>query len=866
MPDISVRFAGLDLSSPVIAGSAGITETVDRMRRCEENGAGAVVMKSYFEEEVSRDSPTPRFKVIKHDMGKDSTFTLFSYEQASEWDISRYAEEVRRAKDELTIKIIPSLNCITQSGWTKSAKMLEAAGADAIELNTSCPHGSITFRGGAVEETIFETVEAVRAAVKLPLIAKISPMLTSPISAAKHLEDTGVQAVTVFNRMTGLDIDVEEQKPVLHGGYGGHGGPWAIMYPLRWISEIRPQLKIDISGSGGVTSWEDVVKYILAGANTVQVVSAIVMNGFGVIREFADGLEKYMKEHGYERLDEFRGKAIGQIRGTHDVDRQKRYRAEITQGCRAPCTFACPADVPAMAYVNLTRERRFAEALDLLRGATPFQSICGRVCYHPCESNCVRQRLDEPIAIREIKRFLTEWGRKNAPLSEYDPPKQPATGKRVAVIGAGPAGLTAAYDLVLGGHDVEVFEATDRPGGLMVWGIPEFRLPRDLLSEELDFIQRVGVKINTGTALGRDFSVKQLKIRGFNAILVAIGAGKSIRLGVPGEDLPGVLTGLEFLKRVNAGERPKLGPRVAVIGGGNAAIDSARTALRLGVREVFIIYRRTRDEMPVQPEELEEAEAEGIKLLYLTAPVEIRSRGRVQEIVLRTGYLAEPGPDGRRRPEQLKETDFALRVDNVISALGQEVDGAALGTLLGPSGELQVWTQNLATDTEGIFAAGDVTRRAGTLIDAVAQGKQAARAIDRYLRTGAIPEDVSLERKSVDEKGVLANHIADPEQKRARTSREKVRRSLDFSEEHETYTEDEAVGEASRCLTCGCGVGCGLCERVCIYSAISADNGYYWIDPDKCDGCGLCAQRCPNANIQMVPVNSGSDNSKGGAQ
>jgi len=324
MPDISAKFAGLSLSSPIIVGSAGITETLDRIRKCQENGAGAVVMKSYFEEEVSRKSPTPRFKVIRHNLGDDSTFTLFSYEQASEWDIRRYAEEVKAAKRELTVKIIPSINCLTEPGWVEAAKAVADAGADAIELNTSCPHGSITFRGGAVEETIYNTVDCVRRAVDLPLIAKISPMLTSPISVAKRLEDIGADAVTIFNRMTGLDIDIEAQSPALHGGYGGHGGPWAIMYPLRWISQIRPQLKIDIAGSGGVTSWEDVVKYLLAGANAVQVVSAVVMEGYGVLRDLVNGLRKYMEGHGYERLEDFSGKAVEKIVGKQGVDREKQ--------------------------------------------------------------------------------------------------------------------------------------------------------------------------------------------------------------------------------------------------------------------------------------------------------------------------------------------------------------------------------------------------------------------------------------------------------------------------------------------------------------------------------------------------------------
>ena len=854
MPDISTRFAGLSLCSPIIVGSAGITETVDRMRQCQENGAGAVVMKSYFEEEVSRKSPTPRFQVIRHSLGDDSTVTLFSYEQASAWDIERYAEEVSAAKKELDIKIIPSINCLTEPGWVEGARAVADAGADAIELNTSCPHGSITFRGGAVEETIYSTVECVRKAIDLPIIAKISPMLTSPISVVKHLEEIRADAVTIFNRMTGLDIDIESEKPALHGGYGGHGGPWAIMYPLRWISQIRAQLKIDIAGSGGVASWEDVVKYLLAGANAVQVVSAVIMDGYGALRGLVDGLREYMQEHGYERLDDFRGKAVQKIVGTHEVDREKRMRAEIRPGLRAPCTFACPADVPAMGYVKLAADRRYDEALEALRRATPFQSVCGRACYHPCEDNCTRGKLDEPIAIRAIKRYLIEWGNENAPLSDYTPAKEPPSGKRVAVIGAGPAGLTAAYDLTLAGHEVVVLEASDRPGGMMVWGIPEYRLPRHVLQEEIDFIQRTGVEIRTDQALGRDFSLESLKQEGFDSILVAIGACESIKLGIPGEDLPGVEGGLEFLKRVNAGERPQLGERVAVIGGGNAAVDAARTAVRLGSSEVFIIYRRTRDEMPAHFEELADAEAEGVKVLYLTAPVEIRGNNRVEELVLHTGYLGKPAADGRRRPQQMPETEFSVRVDTIIAAAGQGVDMRALAEFGQVAENVLISEHNLSMAMEGVFAAGDVTGGAGTLVDAIAQGKQAARTIDEYLRTGQPFEDTRLDRRSVADRKALGRSFELPQEARVLIPRKGPHERVNFREYERTYTEEEAVREAERCLSCGCGVGCGQCERVCIYSAVSRDGSYFAVDPEKCDGCGLCAQRCPNSCIEMVPI------------
>ena len=262
MPDLRTRYVGLELETPIVVASSGLTETVEKMRLCQEHGAGAVVVKSYAEEEVMRTSPTPRYRILRRRLGGEGSVTFISYEQASKFDIERYAQEVADAKAKLRIKVIPSILCVTDEGWVKAAQLLEEAGADALEINTSCPHGSITFRGKRVEETIFRTVRLIREAVSLPLVVKVSSMLTSPIGVVKEVERIGVQGVTIFNRMTALDVDVHTEEIEMPGGYAGHGGPWAIQYPLRWISQIYPEVKLDIAASGGVSCWEDVVRYI----------------------------------------------------------------------------------------------------------------------------------------------------------------------------------------------------------------------------------------------------------------------------------------------------------------------------------------------------------------------------------------------------------------------------------------------------------------------------------------------------------------------------------------------------------------------------------------------------------------------------
>lgn len=353
MTTIETTFVGLKLSSPIIAASAGTTEKVALMKMAESNGAGAVVMKSLFEKEVARVAPTPRFKIIRHGAGRLKSFTLYSYEQASIWGPERYAQEIESAKRELRIPVIASINCFSDSGWERYARLMETAGADALEMNVSCPHGSITFFGEAVLETMLNAVRIVRAAVKIPVIVKLSPQLTMPAALVKTLEDLRADGVVLFNRLTGLDIDVEREEPILHGGYAGHGGPWAIHYPLRWISEIFPNTHLHIAGSGGVWRAEDVVKYLLAGATVVQVCTAIYVQGYSVLKRLNEGLLHWMQHKGYQRLEDFRGKVSGSkildidhVRRVHDTVARINPEACTACGtCESICIYFAPRKV-----------------------------------------------------------------------------------------------------------------------------------------------------------------------------------------------------------------------------------------------------------------------------------------------------------------------------------------------------------------------------------------------------------------------------------------------------------------------------------------------------------------------------------------
>ncbi|MBM3334111.1 FAD-dependent oxidoreductase, partial [Candidatus Sumerlaeota bacterium] len=856
MADLRTKFAGLDLVSPIIVASSGITETVELMRRAQDHGAGAVVMKSYFQHEICRTNPAPCFHVIRHDLERDKTFTFYAFEQASRWDIDRYCEEIVRAKSELSMPIIASINCTTDEGWVEAARKTEVARADALELNTSCPHGSITFRGQDVENKIFHTLEIVREAVKMPLIVKISGMLTAPGFIAHQAEQMGFQGVTMFNRFTGLDFDLETEQPIMHGSFGGHGGPWAMLYPLSWISRLAPQLKIDISATSGVANGYDVVKYLLAGAKTVQVCSAIMLRGFDLIGQMHHELAEFMGSKGYERIEDFRGKLCDRILSIEKVYRVHDKVAKIDpRRAEAPCHHACPIENNPQGYVTLIAKGEFEKAYRLVRERNPLPAICGRVCHHPCEAACTRTSFDQTVAIRHLKRFLGDWARGR----DIRPVASKRSRAKVAVVGSGPAGLACAHDLAALDYDVTVFEAAQRMGGMLSWAIPTFRLARDVIEDDFAYIREMGVEIRTGCRIGRDRSLDDLRREGFRAFYLAVGAQESRAMGVPGENMAGVLHGLDFLRALDEGKIASLGqigPTVAVIGGGHTALDVARAAVRLGAKQVYAVYRRSRAEMPVNDEDIEVAENEGIKVINMAQPTAIIGKGpfaaksagagggesgrdQVGAIECIHNVLGAPDQSQRRKPEPVGGTTFRLATDTVIIAIGQEVNLAGLdgaGGLVNKQGLVAADELTGQTAIEGVFAGGDAVLGPGTVIEAIAAGKNAARSIDAYLSGRPIARaEYEKAGKVVTLQRILASREIVAQ---ARTSipHDAVGQAIrHFGESERGYSEGQAMAEAARCLACGCGEGCGLCEKVCLHAAVSKEMGFETIDPEKCE-------------------------------
>ncbi|MGM0491867.1 MAG: hypothetical protein ACQER1_02915, partial [Armatimonadota bacterium] len=432
MPILTTQFAGLELPSPIIAGSAAITKDLDQMRRAEDAGAGAVIMKGFSDIEAMRISPAPRYRLIEHELADRDAFTFYSYEQASHFDAHRYADELASTVEALSIPVIANVDCQTLESWLANTAIIADAGPSAMEINVSCPHGSIAFSGEDVERRILEVVEGVRAEVDLPLIVKLTPQLTSPPAFVKAIEEIGVEAITMFNRFTGLDVDVESGRPVMHGGYAGHGGPWARNFVLRWVNTVSPQTDLEISASGGVSEAEHALAYIMAGAQTVQVCTGIYLEGFEIITRLNKQIEEFLEARGTATIEDLRGVMTERITPLEEVDRSHDIVAEIQPRGTPPCRWECPINEDAQGYLNLIAEGKYDHALRLIKQNHPFPGVLGRCCHHPCETVCTRGEVDDPISIAGMKRFAADHGGRYLPETPEPAPRQP---ERVAIVG-----------------------------------------------------------------------------------------------------------------------------------------------------------------------------------------------------------------------------------------------------------------------------------------------------------------------------------------------------------------------------------------------------------------------------------------------
>ncbi len=534
----------------------------------------------------------------------------------------------------------------------------------------------------------------------------------------------------------------------------------------------------------------------------------------------------------------------------------------------APCQMTCPAGLDIPTYLTLIGMGRDAEAIDVIRRDCPFPWVCGLVCTRPCEFMCVRARIDTPISIKTLKGFAAE--RAMSERSYKNPVKEPDKNKKVCVIGAGPGGMSAAYYLALKGYRVRVLEQQPVAGGMLLLGIPRYRLPREVIDREVAMLQDLGVEFQFNTRFGEGITFDDLKKEGFEAFFLAIGAHKSYKLGVPGEtDFSQVIEAVDFLRDVALGDRRVPGRKAVVIGGGNVAIDAARTCLRLGSESVVLAYRRTRSEMPADHEEIEQAEEEGIRLKFLNIPQEIVGReGRVEGLkCLQAKLVTKEGQD-RMYPVPIEDSEFILDADVIISAIGQQVDTDCMESIEGLD-----WTRRktigvnmvtMASSREGIFAAGDAVTGPATVIEAIGGGKRGAESIDRYLSGIPQPEmpPVPTRRGRIDHLEVSAAAkmtIKRPEMPLLNI----YRRRTTFQQVELGYPEEMVREEARRCLRCDICLRCGKCIEVCRdrMQVDALQMGYFDFDhpvptdfrltEERCILCGACATNCPTGAMQI---------------
>lgn len=593
-----------------------------------------------------------------------------------------------------------------------------------------------------------------------------------------------------------------------------------------------------------------------------------------------------------ERVVQSRKIAMELLMSAHDGD------------CIAPCQLNCPARTDCQGYVGLIANGEYEAALKLIKDKIPLPASIGRVCPHPCETACRRGRVDEPINIAQLKSFAADI---DLNKDKYVPETKPETGRKIAVIGGGPAGLTVAYRLAIQGHEVHIYDMMEKMGGMLRYGIPQYRLPKEILDEEISIIEKTGVKMNNNLKLGKDFTINSLKSF-YDAVIVAVGAWKSGSMRTPGEELDGVIGGIDFLRDVALKNRVNIGEKVVICGGGNTAMDACRTAVRLGAKEIYCVYRRTRNEMPAEDIEITEAEEEGVQFKFLTNPISFNGEnGKVNSITLQIMELGEPDASGRRKPIPVEGKTEEIAVDSVIVAIGQKLITEDVCELkLTDRGNIEADIDTFKTNIDGVFAIGDATNRGASIaIEAIGEANRCAVAVNAYLSG----EEIETRVPYISRRDEELIDFTSKEKCPAKNPKilEPDKRKNNFDEVCLGYTEADAKDEASRCLECGCKeyykcrllnvaqrydihperfkgempqkytansnefiernsakcILCGLCVRSCKevmdISAIGLlGRGFKTevapafnlpLDQTKCNNCGLCVKLCPTGAL-----------------
>lgn len=864
-PKLSTTIAGLTFKNPFYVASGPTVKSVRQLQRIEETGWAAASIKLSIDP-APYINGKPRYGFFKH----QHALAFTAEKRLNLVQSLKLVEEGKRVLHDLILMAnITYAGDAGPEGWANMAKKYESAGVDIIELNMCCPNMSYNLEVSGSDEAqnvhktgasmgqqtdlASEIVAAIVAEVNIPVFVKLTPEGDQIASVAKALYEVGAAAVgSAGNRLGIPPINIDQPGSSSYHlqdeiSMSCYSNAWLKPLAQRDTFEIRKMNGPDpiICATGGITNWRDAVEMVMCGSNLLGVCSETLISGYDIVRPMIRGMQEFMQEHHYQSMDEFRGVVVSELKTSSDVTLHDGYARIIQPNLSAPCKVVCPHHVPVQAYVQKVAKGEIRDAFDLITAKNPLQSICGLVCSAPCEDACTLGKISRPVAIRAIKRFVLEYGRAKGWPESGDAAAD--NGHKVAVIGAGPAGLTCAVTLRKAGYAVTVFEKDDQIGGNMRYGVPAFRLDREELEAELERIKSSGMEFRTRKALGIDFTLESLYKDGFESIFLAIGAHQNKLPGIPGEQTHGVLHADRFLKQVSDHLTPEIGSKVIVYGNTFTALDAARSAIRLGAEKVTIATGGFSAHRGTLQQNLQEAISEGVRLLESVELKQILTKdGRVTGAVF-TNSL-----------DLIMQDDC----DTVILAGEMQVEACVEPSLL-KNGFINIDRKTGATSHPGIYAGGDATRP-GNIIAAIAAGKVAAVSVDHYLQGESASLTYTPDPVAVSPNKILqrVGYLKDTSASINVTTMDASERIRSFEPYERVLSLEEAISEASRCLNCGCGEGCQLCKTICCEFApdIKAPDTL-GIDPEACVACGMCYLRCPLQNIEMV--NTDSQDQKG---